>query len=130
MNYTLKIIGYSVIQYMFFKNKVKNGKHIYNIENLNIKTNLDCMVFTSLLSISSSSSTNGSPQDVTTVSWRKTLALWRVIELTSPFISWNIFLETHLETQLHISWSTPFQLLFTGLSKYRVELSDLPEVPC
>ena len=57
MNYTLKIIGYSVIQYMFFKNKVKNGKHVYNIENLNIKTNLDCMAFTSLLSISWSSFT-------------------------------------------------------------------------
>ena len=24
---------------MFFKNKVKNGKHVYNIENLSIKTN-------------------------------------------------------------------------------------------
>ena len=26
---------------MFSKNKVKNGKHVYNIENLNKKTNLD-----------------------------------------------------------------------------------------
>ena len=42
---------------MFFKNKLKNGKHVYNIENLNIKTNLDCMAFASLLSISSSSFT-------------------------------------------------------------------------
>ena len=40
---------------MFFKNKVKNGKHVYNRGNLNIKTNLDCMTFTSLISISSSS---------------------------------------------------------------------------
>ena len=40
---------------MFFKSKVKNGKHVYNIENINIKTNLDCMAFTSLLSISLSS---------------------------------------------------------------------------
>ena len=37
---------------MFFKNKVKNGKHVYNIE-----TNLFCMAFTRLLSISSSSIT-------------------------------------------------------------------------
>ena len=43
---------------MFFKNKVKNGKHVYNIENLNIKTNLYYMAFTSLLSISSSSFTH------------------------------------------------------------------------
>ena len=42
---------------MFFKNKVKNGKHVYNIENLNIKTNLDCMAFTSLFSINRSSFT-------------------------------------------------------------------------
>ena len=42
---------------MFFKNKKKNGKHVYNIEKLNIKTNLDCMVFASLFSISSSSFT-------------------------------------------------------------------------
>ena len=53
---------------MFFKNKVKNGKHVYNKENLNIKTNLDCMAFNSLLSISSSSFTYGSPQNVTTTS--------------------------------------------------------------
>ena len=55
---------------MFFKNKVKNGKHVYNIENLNIKTNLDCMAFTSLLSINSSSFTfiYGSSQDVTATS--------------------------------------------------------------
>ena len=42
---------------MFFKGKVKNDKHVYNIKNLNIKTNLDCMAFTSLLPISSSSFT-------------------------------------------------------------------------
>ena len=42
---------------MFFKSKVKNGKHVYNIENLNIKTNLYCMAFTSLFFISSSSFT-------------------------------------------------------------------------
>ena len=51
-----------------FQKQAKNGKHVYNIENLNIKTNLDCMAFTSLLCISSSSFTNGSPQDVTTMS--------------------------------------------------------------
>ena len=34
----------------------KNGKHDYNIGNLNIKTNLDCMAFSSLLSFSSTSS--------------------------------------------------------------------------
>ena len=70
---------------MFFKNKVKNGKHAYNIENVNMKTNLDCMAFTSMLSISSSSFTYGSPQDVTKTSRSKTLALRRGIELTSPF---------------------------------------------
>ena len=43
---------------MFFKNKVKNSKYAYNMENLNTKTNLDCMAFTSLLSISSSSFTS------------------------------------------------------------------------
>ena len=53
---------------MFFKNKVKNGTHDYNIENLNIKTILDRMAFTSLLSISSSFFTNGSPQDAATIS--------------------------------------------------------------
>ena len=58
----------TVIKYMFFKNKVKNGKHVYNIENLNIKTNLDCMAFTSLLSISSNFFTYGTPQDVITTS--------------------------------------------------------------
>ena len=42
---------------MFFKGKVKNDRHVYNIKNLNIKTNLDCMAFTSLLPISSSSFT-------------------------------------------------------------------------
>ena len=42
---------------MFSKNKVKNSKYAYNMENLNIKTNLDCMAFTRLLYISSSSFT-------------------------------------------------------------------------
>ena len=28
---------YCLLQYIFFKNKVKSGKHVYNIENLNIK---------------------------------------------------------------------------------------------
>ena len=51
-----------------FSKKGKNGKHDYNIENLNIKTTLDCMVFTSPLSISSNSFTNDPPQYVTTTS--------------------------------------------------------------
>ena len=42
---------------MFFKIKVKNSKYAYNMENVNIKTNLDCMAFTSLFYISSSSFT-------------------------------------------------------------------------
>ena len=54
----------------------------------------------------------------------KTLALRRGIEL-----------KVHLRS--HISWNTPFQLLFltntttlfSGLSKYRIELSDLSEAP-
>ena len=40
----------------------KNGKHVYNIQNLDI-TNLDCMAFTSPLSISSYSFTSVSPHD-------------------------------------------------------------------
>ena len=109
---------------MFFKNKVKNGKHVYNIENLNIKTNLDCTAFTSLLSISSSSFTYGTPQDIITTSWSK---------------HWLYEGESNSQVHLrpHILWNTPFQLLFstnttslfTGLSKYWVELSDLSEAP-
>ena len=46
---------------------------------------------------------------------------------------WN----SQIHLQLHISWNTPFQLLFstntislfTGLSKYWVEFSDLSEAP-
>ena len=35
----------------------KNSKHVYNIENLKIKANLDCMALTRLFSIISSSFT-------------------------------------------------------------------------
>ena len=46
-------------------------------------------------------------------------------------------LNSQVHLRPHISWNTPFQLLFstnttslfTGLSKYRVELSYLSEVP-
>ena len=37
-----------------FQKQSKNGKHVYNVQNLNIKITLDCMAFTTLLSISSS----------------------------------------------------------------------------
>ena len=89
----------TVIKYMFFKNKVKNGKHVYNIENLNIKTNLDCMAFTSLLSISSSFFTYGTPQDVITTSWSK---------------HWLYEGESNSQVHLrpHIPWNTPFNCCF------------------
>ena len=46
-------------------------------------------------------------------------------------------LNSKVHLRAHISWNAPFQLLFstnttslfTGLSKYRVELSDLSEAP-
>ena len=37
-----------------FQKQAKNGKHAYNLENLNKKANFKCMAFTNLLSISSS----------------------------------------------------------------------------
>ena len=59
LNYTW-VIKNNRLQYHtvhVFQKQAKNGKHVYNIENLNIETSLDCMTFTSLLSISSSSFT-------------------------------------------------------------------------
>ena len=59
LNYTW-VIKSNRLQYYtihVFRKQAENGKHVYNIENLNIKTNLDCMAFTSLLSINSSSFT-------------------------------------------------------------------------
>ena len=83
------------------------------------------MAFTRLLPICSSSFTNGSPQDVTTTSWSTALALRRGIELTNPFMTTSFLKHTDFQW-LFLTNTTS---LFTGLSKYSVELSYLSEAP-
>ena len=108
-----------------FQKHGKNSKHVYNIENLNIKTNLDGMAFTDLLSIIAQVPLQMSPLKIIQ---QHLEAQHRLFEGKSSSL-------IHLRS--HISWNTHFQLLFStntissfnGLSKHRVGLSDLSDAP-
>ena len=86
LNYTW-VIKNNWLQYHtihVFQKQAKNGKHVYNIENLNIKTNLDCMAFTSLLCISSSSFTLALTSYICLQLFRTSLSIiWKKISITN-----------------------------------------------